>query len=85
MNKEDEKFQRITDYQQAFGTPDGKRVLAHMKKLAQYNTTISPPLGDDGHTDVYRVMYKQGQRCVITNIEMMLNKDPSEKKGIKNA
>lgn len=85
MDKEDEKIQRVIDYQQVFGSPEGKRVLAHMKKLAQYNTTTAPPVGNDGHTDVYRVMYKQGQRCVITNIETMLNKDPSEKKGIVNA
>jgi hypothetical protein len=55
-----------------------------MKKLAQYNTTTSPPVGNDGHTDVFRVMYKNGQRCVITNIEHWLNKDPNETKGITN-
>lgn len=84
MDREDEKTQRIIDYHQVFGTPEGKRVLEHMKKLAHYNTTLSPPVGTDGHTDVFRVMHKEGQRCVITNIEMMLNKNPDEKKGIKN-
>ncbi|KKN75812.1 hypothetical protein LCGC14_0376880 [marine sediment metagenome] len=84
MDKEDEKTQLIRDYQW-FKTPSGENVLKHMKKLAQYNTTTSPPVGTDGHTDVFRVMHKDGQRCVITNIEMMMNKDPNEKKGIKNA
>jgi len=84
MDKTDEAQQNIIDYRQTFETVQGKRVLSHLKKLCQYNTTISPPVGNDGHTDVYRVMYKEGQRCVITNIERMLNKDLGEKKGIKH-
>lgn len=83
MDKDDEKKQLIRDYA-IFKTDEGKRALAHMKKLAQYNTTTSPPVGNDGHTDVFRVMYKNGQRCVITNIELWLNKDPNETKGITN-
>lgn len=84
MDKSDEARQNITDYCQTFETVHGKRVLAHMKKLAQYNTSVSPPVGNDGHTDVFRVMHQRGQRCVITSIERMLNKNPDEKKGIKH-
>lgn len=84
MDKEDEKIQLISDYQW-FKTPSGQNVLKHMKKLAHYNTSLAPPVGLDGHTDPYRVLHKEGQRTVITTIEMWLNKDPNEKKGIKNA
>ncbi len=83
MDKEDEKKQLISDYQW-YKTPSGQNVLNHMKRLAQYNTTVSPPVGADGHTDVFRVVHKDGQRCVVTNIEIWMNKDPNEKKGIKN-
>jgi hypothetical protein len=85
VDKETEAKQNIIDYHMTFDTEHGKRVLAHMEKLAQFNTTVSPPLGNDGHTDVYRVMYKQGQRCVITNIHSMLKKEFKERKEIKNA
>ena len=84
MDKEDEKIQLISDYHQTFGTLAGRNVLKHMKKLAHYNTSISPPVDDNGRTDPYRVLHKEGQRAVITTIEMWLNKDPHEKKGIKN-
>jgi len=84
MDKEDEKLQLISDYQW-FTTPGGKRILEHLKKLAHYNTSIAPPVGKDGHTDPYRIVHKEGQRTVITTIEMWVNKDPNEKKGIKNA
>lgn len=83
MDKEDEKIQLISDYQW-FKTPSGQNVLKHMKKLAHYNTNLAPPVGLDGHTDAYRVLHKEGQRTVITTIETWLNKDPNEKKGIKN-
>jgi len=84
VDKEQEKLQLIADYQW-FTTKSGQNVLNHMKRLAQYNTAVSPPLGNDGHTDVFRVMHKEGQRTVITNIELWMNKNPDEKKGIKNA
>ena len=83
MNKEDEKIQLISDYQW-FKTPSGQNVLKHMKKLASYNASTAPPVGNDGQTDPYRVMHERGQRTVITTIEMWMNKDPNEKKGIKN-
>ena len=74
MNADDEKKRLSIAYREVFNSDNGKIVLEDMKKKAQYNTTTSPPVGNDGHTDVYRVMYKQGQRCVITEIERKLRK-----------
>jgi len=83
MNKGDEKLQLIIDYQW-FTTRSGQNVLKHLKKLAHYNTSTSPPVDSRGRTDPYRVLHREGQRTVITTIEMWVNKDPAEKKGIKN-
>ena len=84
MDKEDEAKQNIIDYGLTFDTVHGKRCLANMEKLAQFNKAVSPPVGDDGHTDIYRVMHNEGKRCVIAHIHKMLNKDFKERKEIKN-
>jgi hypothetical protein len=83
MDKDDEKKQRIIDYNEVFGTPNGKRVLAHLKKLAHYNVAFVPR-GNDGHLDPYEMCREEGKRAVIVHIEMIMNKDPYEKKGITN-
>ena len=82
MDKEDEKFQSVIDYQQTFGSPEGKRVLDHLKKLAHYNMAFVPRYG--GQVDPYEMCREEGKRAVIVHIETQLNKDPTEKKGIKN-
>ena len=84
MDKEDEAKQNIIDYHMTFDTEHGKRVLAHMEKLAQFNKAVSPPIGRDGQTDVHRVMHNEGKRCVIAHIHKMLNADFKERKEIKN-
>lgn len=82
MDKDDEKFQSVIDYQTVFCTPEGKRVLEHLKKLAHYNMAFVPRAR--GQVDPYEMCREEGKRAVIVHIETMLNKDPTEKKGIKN-
>jgi len=72
--------QLIIDYQETFNAESGKRVLADMKKKANYNFAVVPK-DNLGHTDIYEVMRNEGKRSVIVHIESMLQKDPNKETG----
>jgi hypothetical protein len=54
-----------------------------MKACACFNIA-KVPIDNLGRIDPYEAMRQEGIRSVIINIEMMLNKDPDETKGIQN-
>ena len=83
MDENDEARQLIIDYKQTFLGPHGKRVLEHMKACACFNIA-KVPVDNLGRIDPLEVMRQEGMRSVIINIEMMLNTDPDERKGIQN-
>ena len=82
-NENDEARQLVIDYKQTYGTPHGKRVLDHMKACACFNIA-KVPIDNLGRIDAYEVVRNLGLRSSIVNIEMILNTDPDEKKGIQN-
>jgi hypothetical protein len=69
--------QLVIDYKQTFETPQGKRVLEHIKKLARFNSSYWP-VGTDSHTDIYQVCREDGKRAVINHIDIMLTRNPDE-------
>lgn len=83
MDRDEEKVQNVIDYHETFGSEHGKRCLEHLKKKAKFNASAIPK-DNRGCTDPYEMMRQEGQRSVIVHIELMLKKDPYEKKGIKN-
>lgn len=83
MDRDDKKKQLIHDYRETFGSESGKRVFEHLKQCAKFNVAYLPK-DNQGRTDIYEMMRQNGKRAVITHIELMLTKDPYEKKGIKH-
>lgn len=78
-----DKIQQTIDYQEAFGTPGGKRILENLKRLSHYNTAYVPR-GVDGYIDSHEMCREEGKRAVIVHIEMILKRDPNKVKGIVN-
>ena len=83
MNEDDKARQLVIDYKQTFGTRYGKRVLEHLKLMANFNVAVVPN-DHNGKIDALEIMRQEGMRSVIIGIETMLNTDPSEEKGIQN-
>lgn len=73
----------VLDYKHIYGLDEGKRVLAYMKKMANFDIVVVP-LDNLGRIDPYEVMRQEGMRSLIVDIETMLNTDPDEEKGIQN-
>ena len=84
INYDDEHKQMVMDYLNTFESEHGKRVLAHLKKLAGYNTVRKPPKDSTGKLDALMMVYNEAQRAVIVYIEAMLAKDLNEKRGMKH-
>ena len=82
MDKDDEKKIKIRAYLDVFGSDNGRIVLKHLKILTKFNWAFVP--NTTGNIDPLEVMRQEGMRSVIIHIEMMLKKDPDEKKGITN-
>jgi len=70
----------IIDFGVTFGTENGKRVLAQLRKLTTYNRSSILP---NSEIDVNRLIYDEGQRVVIIYIDNMLAKIPGEKRQLK--
>ena len=73
----------VLDYQHIYSLDEGKRVLEHMKKMANFDIAIVP-LDNIGKIDPFEVVRQLGLRSAIIDIEIMLTKDPDEEKGIQN-
>ena len=81
MSKDDEKKQLILAYK-FFDTEDGKLVLADLSKNADMDYSLTQPTGTDGHTDVFRVMHREGKRCMVARIVRKKDQDPDFKRSI---
>jgi hypothetical protein len=75
----DEERQLIIDYKETFDNDRGKRVLADLRRIFQFDLSVVPR-GDDGHIDIYEVMRNEGRRSVIIHILKKTEKDFDEKK-----
>ena len=73
----------VVDYKHIYSLDEGKRVLAHMKKMANFDIVVVP-LDNLGRIDPYEVLRQQTLRSAIIDIQTMLNTDPDEVKGIQN-
>jgi len=78
-NRDDEAKQIILDYKYVFETDEGKRVLEHLKKKANFHVSIVPK-DNVGRLDVNELVRREGQRSVIIHIDSMLKKDPNIKR-----
>lgn len=70
MDKEYKKL--VDDYHEIFGTSEGKRILADLRKKSTYDR--SSVSGDKRETiDPYRLAYDEGQRAMIIYIIRKIN------------
>lgn len=79
MTEEEKKEQLIRDYKFTFGSPEGKRVLENLRKLANYDLSIVPT-DNNGQVDIYQVMKNEGQRAVVIHILRKISTDLGEPK-----
>lgn len=85
MTDEEKAEQLIRDYKFAFGSPDGKRVLEDLKRLANYDLVLVP-LDNNGRIDSHQVMRNEGNREVVVHIlrKIKVNLDkPKQTEAIK--
>ncbi len=82
MDRDDKSKQSMMDFQNTFGSEEGKRVLESLKDMAKYNLAIVP-YDNNSRIDINAVMRNEGKRAVITHIEAMLGKDPYKEKQQK--
>ena len=81
---EDEKSQQLViDFKQTFNSERGKKVLEYIKRRTKFNQAPRP-CDNLGRIDPFEVMYLEGRRSVIIEIETMLAKEPGESKGIQD-
>ncbi len=74
MTDDEKRIQLVMDYKAAFGSSEGKRVLADLSKLCGLNFVFTP-VGTDGHTDPYDVMRHEGMRTVAVHINRIVETD----------
>lgn len=77
--------QLIRDYKYTFGSPDGKRVLEDLKRLANYDLVLVP-LDNNGRIDSHQVMRNEGNREVVVHILRKIKTDlgkPKQTEAIK--
>lgn len=72
MNEKNLK-QLVINYKTTFGSADGEKVLADLKKRCSFETTTF--VAGDSHDTAFR----EGQRAVVLFIQSMLNKKMEEK------
>ncbi len=83
--REEETGQLIRDYKFTFGSPDSKRVLNDLKRLANYDLVLVP-LDNNGRIDSHQVMRNEGNREVIVHILRKIKVDlgkPKQTEAIK--
>lgn len=79
MDREDKQKQLVIDFISTFGTPEGKRVYANLRKESKSDIVIIP-LDSNGRVDIHKVMLNNGQRSIVTYIDSVLAKDPNKVK-----
>ena len=79
QKREDAAEQLIRDYKYTFGSPDGKRVLEDLKRLANYDLVLVP-LDNNGRIDSHQVMRNEGNREVVVHILRKIKVDLSKPK-----
>lgn len=62
---------RRADYETTFGTPQGRRVLADLRRFCLYDSTMDGGTADRTHVNI-------GQRNVFLHIQRVLKYDPQE-------
>ena len=62
-------------YRNMFNSPEGKLVLADLRKRCPLLTSS---VGTVGGVDVNKLLILEGQRSVLLHIYRMLNRDPNE-------
>jgi len=67
--------QLVIDYHKVFATPEGKRVLADLRKRCPF---LTDSIATHGGIDVNKLLYFEGQRSVLLQIYRMLHRDPNE-------
>lgn len=60
---------RRADYRAVFETPQGRRVLADLRRFCLYDATVEGHTADRTHVNI-------GQRNVFLHIQRVLNVDP---------
>jgi hypothetical protein len=74
MDKEEKQEQLIRDYAETFGSIQGQRVLRDLEVQSGYRLYSKLPEGKDGHVDVNKVIFQEGQKRIMARIEIMLKK-----------
>lgn len=69
--------QLIIDYQAVFGTDNGKRVLADLRKRCPFLTSS---IQTDKGIDTNKLLLLEGERRVLLRIYTMLRLDPNEER-----
>lgn len=67
--------QLVTDYQSVFGSPEGQRILADLRKRCPF---LLDSIDSSRGIDVNRLIYLEGQRSVLLHIYKMLRADPNQ-------
>ena len=62
-------------YRNTFESPEGKRVLADLRKHAPL---LTAPLGTTAGLDVNSLLVMEGQSNILKHIYYMLRRDPNE-------
>ena len=84
MAENDELKIKIMAYLDVFGSENGKIVLDDLKQVSGYERYSRPKKGHDGHTDIFDEIFDKGCQYMVARIIVFMNKDPNEKKGIRN-
>lgn len=69
------------NYKDCFGTESGKKVIADLKRVFNFELSIIPK-DNNGMTDIYEICRNEGKRSVILHILKVLNKDLDEKEKV---
>ena len=77
----EELRQLVFAYKDCFGTESGKKVIADLKRVFNFELSIIPK-DNNGMTDIYEVLRNEGKRSVILHILKVLNKDLDEKEKV---
>lgn len=73
--KNEKLIRTLKDYQGLFTSPEGIKVLEHMKQQYHYNSRIY-----QGNAKEYSMAFKDGQRSVVLDVLNILKKDLSKDK-----
>jgi len=70
--------QTVIDYQTAFDTEYGRRVLADLKKTCRNWDSVVIRKDEYGRVDPYELIFAEGQRSMLIHILAYINKNPDD-------